>query len=187
MLRQRSFDILKGGGLIKVFEESRRKERGRGDQEIVKFTHSFSWLAASFLLTAAVFPTYKDLGLPAGLFPATSPHYTVTEISEDPAAPGFLKFHLTTPHGDYEEEGLANLRKTAHEIEVLETLVVSGKKGSFEEGFTESIQDTKVGLKKFMDHPKESFKDMRKAGVKIGHMISEALREKDPGEKTSLS
>jgi hypothetical protein len=147
-----------------------------------KFRWTAVWFSTFLLFGAAAFSSFKDLGLPERHFPSASPYYTVTGISEDPQAPGFLQFHLTTPHGPYEVEGLVHLKKTAREIEVLETLDRSELTG-----MAEVIQDTGEGLKKLIERPEESAADLKAAGKKIGHMIEVALSGENPGEQTSVS
>ncbi len=107
--------------------------------------------------------------------------------AEDASRPGFLLFHVESPHGPYDVETLAELRKTLHEIEVIEQ-VRKGLAGSgFTEGAVDSVVATGEGVKNLVTNPIESGKNIGAAAGKLGRRVGGVFRSKEEGEKTSFS
>lgn len=145
-----------------------------------------SAITALFFFTAANFTSFQNLGLPEKYFPAKNQYGKVESVSEAAGFPGFIAFKVSASHGSYEVETLANLRKVFLEIQALETLNESGKKGGFAEGASDSVKDTGEGLKQLVTDPGESAKNVGSAAKKLGSSIGGVFRKKEKGEKGSM-
>lgn len=129
----------------------------------------------------------KDLRLPKDFIPTEDPKGTIQSVQENSDFPGFLNFSVSSPHGDYTVQGLADLRQTLHEIDVIEQLDANKSTGgSVADGATESIKDTGRGLKNLVVHPVTSVKGIGKGAGKLGGAIGGAFRKKEEGEKSSM-
>ena len=128
--------------------------------------------------------TMEDLRLPKNFFPEKSAYAKIVSIQENPQFPGFLTFQVTAPHGSYTVQGLTNLQKCLHEIDVIEQLNASEDTGSgVAQGAVDSIKDTGTGLKNLAVHPVDSVSGIGKGIGKLGGKIGGAFRKKEAGEK----
>ncbi|HNX69306.1 MAG TPA: hypothetical protein PLL75_04485 [Candidatus Omnitrophota bacterium] len=148
-------------------------------------------LSFVFLVQGAVFGevTMQDLRLPKGFYPAgQSPYASIVSVKDEPAAPGFLVFSLSSPDGVYTVHGLAALRKCLHEIDVLVQMKNNeGTGDGVAAGAVDSLKDTGTGLKNLAIHPVDSVSGIGKGIGKLGGKIGGAFRKKEEGEKTSAS
>ncbi|MFA5167070.1 MAG: hypothetical protein WC530_00910 [Candidatus Omnitrophota bacterium] len=128
--------------------------------------------------------TMTDLRLPKDFYPAQSPYAQITSVQENRLSPGFLTFSVTSPHGNYLVQGLTNLRKCLHEIDVIEQLNASEDTGSgIAAGAVDSVKDTGRGLTNLAVHPVDSVTGIGKGIGELGGKIGGMFREKEEGEK----
>ncbi|MFZ5802813.1 MAG: hypothetical protein ACOY3K_06895 [Candidatus Omnitrophota bacterium] len=156
---------------------------------MAKYEKTCSWIAlflAFVLTTGGNYASLKDLDLPKNFLPQGIQRYSVTSVKASASNPGFLRFQITAPHGEYTEEGLADLRKAVKEIQALEMLKDSEAEGGFGEGAVESIKDTGTGIKNLVTRPKESAAGIGSATKKLGSRIGRMFEEKEEGEKMSF-
>ena len=126
----------------------------------------------------------KELDPPPS-FPAKSEFYSIESIDLHPKEPGILKFRVSSPHAPYEVEGLVQLKKRLHEIEVIER-IQRGEAGSgFKKGATDSVKDTGKGFLRLVSHPIESGKGMGKSVGKLGGKMGGVFEKDEAGEKSS--
>lgn len=127
----------------------------------------------------------EDLRLPKDFFTTQSPNATIGSVEEDPAFPGFLTFSVAAPHGTYKVQGLADLRQTLHEIDVIEKLNAQREDtgGGIAAGAEDSLKDTGRGAKNLVVHPVDSVVGIGKGVGKIGGKIGGSFRKKEEGEK----
>ncbi len=139
-----------------------------------------------FLLTPSVMAaTLAELEFPF-TFKTKSTVWTLKSAA-DSSRPGFLVFHVESPHGPYDVETLPELRKTLHEIEVIEQ-VRKGQAGSgFTDGAVDSVVATGEGVKNLVTNPIESGKNIGSAAGKLGRKVGGVFRSKEEGEKTTFS
>ena len=128
--------------------------------------------------------SWKDLGLPATRFPQTTQYYQVHTVDEDPSAPGFLIFSVSSEKVKTRVEGLADLKKWSHEaVVVVELDKDKNAVGGIADGAVESVKGTGRGLKNLVLHPVNSVKGIGTAAGRVGTKVGDAFREKEEGEK----
>ncbi|MFA5159418.1 MAG: hypothetical protein WC484_02815 [Candidatus Omnitrophota bacterium] len=128
--------------------------------------------------------TMTDLRLPKDFYPAQSPYAQIASVQENRLFPGFLTFSVTSPHGKYLVQGLTNLRKCLHEIDVIEQLNTSENTGGgVAAGAVDSVKDTGRGLANLVVHPVDSVSGIGKGIGKLGGKLGGAFRKKEEGEK----
>ncbi len=157
--------------------------------------HPISFLTV--LILTATFPAFlfsaSEFSLEAIKFPEsfqiTSSSYQIDSRVKESDAPGFLKFHVTSPHAQYDMEGLANLKKLLHEIEVIEQILKNraGTGDGVFDGAADSIEATGEGFVNLVSHPVDSAKGIGKAARKLGQGIGGIFRKKESGEKSTFS
>lgn len=128
---------------------------------------------------------FKSLDLPVSAFPESS-HYTLVNVSEISGAPGFLSFHVSSPHAEYDVETVMALRKLIHEIEVIERIKAGKEDNGFVDGAVDSVKATGEGFKKLVTEPLDSAKDVGSAVGKLGKSVGGLFRKKEEGEKSSF-
>ncbi len=116
-------------------------------------------------------------------FRIQSPYYRVRSQIEKSLEPGFLKFHVTAPHGDYHVEGLVPFKKLLHEIEVIETIKNSHEGNSVVGGAVDSVTGTGKGLFNWVVHPVNSVKGVGGATGRLGRSVGRTFRPNEEGEK----
>ncbi len=119
--------------------------------------------------------TLQDLRLPKDFYPVQSPYATVNTVREDPQAPGFLIFSVSSPQGEYTVHGLSNFRKCLREIDVIEELNRKSTGSGVADGAVGSIKQTGTGLKNLLFHPVDSVKGIGQATGKIGTKVAGAF------------
>lgn len=128
--------------------------------------------------------TMQDLRLPKSFYPAESPYAKITSVQEIKQYPGFLTFAVSSPHGNYQVQGLTNLRKILHEIDVIEQIDANeDTAGGVADGAVDSIKDTGRGLGNLVVHPVDSVAGIGKGIGKLGGKIGGAFRKKEKGEE----
>lgn len=149
-----------------------------------------------FLILSLVFSPWlvlgelslQDLHLPSSFRSAPSPYAVVESIKEEPTAPGFLVFSVSSPDSRYTVHGLANFRQCLHEIDVIEQLKKDEDSGGgMLAGAADSLRDTGQGFKNLILNPVESAKGIGQGIGKMGDKVGDAFREKEEGEKISAS
>ena len=128
--------------------------------------------------------TMQDLRLPKDFYPSQSPYAQIASVQENRQSPGFLTFSVTSPHGNYQVQGLTNLRQCLHEIDVIEQLNADESAGGgVADGAVDSVKDTGRGLTNLVVHPVNSVTGIGKGIGKLGGKIGGVFRKKEQGEK----
>src|SRR3989338_1579435 len=130
--------------------------------------------------------TYKELALPASV-PVRSVDYEVVPQVKNASLPGFLTFSVRCPHGVYEIEGVAPLRKLLYEIAVIESVRRNEEGSGFFEGLGDSLSQTGQGLVNFIIHPIQSTIGIGQAAAELTDTVEGVFHEKEAGESTSIS
>ena len=143
------------------------------------------WVA---LLPQEVFAdtTLKELN-PPKVFQVQSEYYQIYPHVSDGSSPGSLKFRVLAPHHAYDVEGVLELHKLLHEIEVIERIRRDKDGSGFFDGAADSVAGTGKGLLKLVTHPVESAKGVGKAAGKLGSKIGSVFRPTEKGESSSFS
>ena len=151
----------------------------------MKKTILYFWFI--FFLSQSVFAdtSLAELNLPQ-VAPTKTDYYEVDSHVGEGSAPGFLKFKVSSPHHVYEVEGIDELFKLFHEIEVIER-VKRNDIGGFVSGAANSVVGTGKGFFKLVTHPVQSAKGLGQAAGKLSSKIGNVFGSSDKGEETSFS
>jgi len=129
-------------------------------------------------------PGMDDLFLPVDFYPSNSTEAVVENVSEEPEAPGFLAFTVSSTYSVHTVHGLSNLRKYLHEISVLQKLKNDKRLGGgIAAGAVDSVKDTVVGFKNLVVDPIGSVTALGRGFGKLGDRLGDAFRKKEKGEK----